>query len=418
MTENSTGSERLPVKEIGLICFNIIFVMAGLSIVSPILPQIRSWQEASYTLMGFFVVSFAFGRTIIDIPAGFLVDKLGSSIITVIGMGITAAGSMLSALSPNFYVLVSGRFLAGLGSGLAVTSLQTALLLLSPGTHRARAMSYFMISRRIGSSMFPYVGGLIATWGSWRTVFVLCFLLNLIGTGIAMLQVRLNGKLQGVIHSRKGRYKNLSETDKKAGYLDWELFIIYLLAFVIFLNRDGFERTLIPLFGSTLSFNSAQIGLALTASSVISILGMYLGGKAADRFGPRRTLAVGMVVILAANLLFRFVHDYQFYLLISMIFGIAAFNMALPNVIATDLAHPGKTGQAMGTVRFFNDLGMMTGPLVLTWLTDLRGFTVSFYSNIGLLVIVFLISLPVLLGKRSHTYHLEKGEVKTQGPLH
>ncbi|ATW25730.1 MFS transporter [Candidatus Formimonas warabiya] len=391
MEEKINREEKIPYRRIWLVCLNIIFALAGLSIVSPILPQIKAWQDVSYSMMGFFVASYAMSRVVVDLPSGILVDRWGTCIVTLSGFTVSALGSLMCGFAPNLYFLIAGRILSGVGSGLAVTSLQTELILLAPPAYRSRSMSYFMLARRAGGSLFPFLGGVLAAWGRWRNVFFMVCVLNVIGAAIALFTYSARKS-----HQLKEKDQVLQEEkngdEKEAfSFFQGKFLVIYLVALAIFLNRDGVERTLVPFFGSTLSLNSVQIGLGLTLSSLASLGGIYLGGRAADHWGRKLVLLVGVAFLVLGNSLFLFVHNYAMYLGVSLIFGVVAFNMGLPNVIIADMSPRRHIGKALGLGRLFNDLGTVIGPLLLTQVIDRFGFGVSFYFGIFLMTLAFLL---------------------------
>ncbi len=379
------------LKRILLLCFNVIFAMAGLGIVAPILPQIQAWGDVSTTHMGLFVSSFALARVAVDIPAGTLSDRYGGSILTALGMAIILAGSLLSAFASSFVFLLLGRIAAGIGSALAVVSIQTELLQLAGTARRSTIMSYYMIARRAGVSSFPLIGGVLATFFEWRAVFLFCAILNLIGLIIALsspsrVYSNANEDKKKDIDSISEEAINSSVNIKKLGF-----FIIYFLAFAIFLNRNGLERTILPLFGSSIGLDSLQIGLTLSFSGFLSLGSLFWGGYLADRYGRKIVLQIGLIVLILANGLFLVVNTFLFYLLASMFLGVAAFTTGLPVVMATDLVHSGKLGRTLGRVRLFSDLGTMVGPAFLGWLMDLYGYPSSIIVSILLLMLSILL---------------------------
>jgi DHA1 family multidrug resistance protein-like MFS transporter len=385
---------KIPYSQISLICFNIIFVMSGLGIVSPILPLIQEWQSLSYIEIGVFVSSFGVARLVMDLPAGMAVDRWGIKVVTVTGIILSAMGSLFSALAPEYYSLLAGRVVTGLGSSLATASLQAELMLLSDHTNRSRIMSYYLLSRRTGSSVFPFIGGLLAVFTGWRSVFVFCVVVNTIGLLIALYTYRGNSRVvyQKEEATKTGPGKKEETKPKSFSFFSLHLLIIYLLSFVYFLNRNGLERTVIPMFGDFLNLSPLQIGFTLSLSTLLSLGSIYLGGMAADRWGRKLILVLGTICLLIANVLFPLVTNYFSYVVIGLLFGLAGFNTGLPNIMIIDMVDRRMTGRALGVIRFFNDLGVVLGPVVLSALMDLYGFGSAFYFNVGLLaVLLFLI---------------------------
>lgn len=383
-------------KKIFLLCFNIIFAMAGLGIVAPILPQIQSWGGASTTLMGIFVSSFALAKVALDIPAGVFCDRYGGSVLTAAGMAIILAGSLVSAFASNFVFLFLGRIAAGVGSALAVSSIQTELLRLADINRRSTIMSYFMIARRAGVSIFPLIGGALATFFNWRAVFIFCAFLNLTGIIIALVSSRIYNSpaisFQEDLDLPAGSAAPHMEQNKTPEKIKPIVFYaLYILAFTIYLSRNGLERTVLPLFGSNIGLDSFIIGLALSLASFISLGSIFLGGYFADKYGRKIVLQVGLAALIFAELLFLTVKSYPLYFVASMFLGAAAFITGLPVVVATDLSPGGELGRTLGRVRFFIDLGTMVGPVFLGWLMDLYGF------HVCIMISVLTLALTTLL---------------------
>lgn len=53
------------------------FVILGVSVISPVLPQYALSFSVPVALVGWAVSAFALSRVFTDIPAGFLADRLG-----------------------------------------------------------------------------------------------------------------------------------------------------------------------------------------------------------------------------------------------------------------------------------------------------------------------------------------------------
>jgi MFS family permease len=390
-------------KRVILLCINIVFAMVGLGIIAPILPDIQAWQGASTLQLGYYASSFALARIAANIPAGYLSDKYKKGIITIAGMAILLTGSLVSYFAVSFSYLIVGRVITGIGSSLAMVSIETELLSIADVSNRSTLMSYLVIARRTGASIFPFVGGAIALLFGWRTVFLFCSFLNLIGITIALLPVlkskKIRGKESGTeiktdisvpAQDKKDKKKPVleSETTKKGEFA--KFFALYALVFTVFLNRNGFERTVLPIYGSIMGLSSLQIGTALSLASVVSLAAIYLGGRSADKYGRKPILLIGLAVLIIGNSLFLNISGYYGFIMANLVFGLAALNTSLPAVIATESVHPSRTGRSLGTVRMFMDIGTVIGPVLLGWVMDLYGLFAPIYMSIAFITACIL----------------------------
>jgi|GEM_PF-4659097 len=384
----------MPKKQLVFFCFNIVFAMAGLGIIAPILPLLQKWGGVSYTTLGLFVSAFAFARTIFDIPGGILADRYCGSLLTVFGFSIILIGSFVSAIAPTFVVLFVGRFLAGVGSSFVVSSIQTQILILSSADQRSMAISYFTIARRAGASVFPFIGGVLASFFGWRAVFYFCVTINCIGLVMALVSYRWFDKKMPIKEFIKPKLtsEKPQEENNLSKNMRWNFFALYFLAFTLFVNRNGLEKTLIPLFGDLINIDSAMIGLVLSLSSIIGLVAIFISGHAADKYGRKIVLQIGLATLLVVNVLYLFVNNATGYFVIGILYGFTAFTMALPNTIAADITPDERMGRTTGKIRLFNDLGTLIGPGFLSFVMEKSGFHSSIFLATGITLLALLLS--------------------------
>jgi len=89
----------------------------GLFIVLPVLSiYALEMDGATPFLAGLVVGGYAFTQALFQIPFGLMSDKIGRKKTLLVGLLIFIAGSIISALSTNIYMLLLGRFLQGAGA--------------------------------------------------------------------------------------------------------------------------------------------------------------------------------------------------------------------------------------------------------------------------------------------------------------
>jgi len=119
------------------------FVILGVSIVSPILPQYALSFDIPVALVGWAISAFALARLVTDIPAGFLADRFGRKKVMISGLVLVIVASFAAGIATTYGWLIVSRIVAGLGSALYMTSATTWVAQVSAGSARGRYMSLY-----------------------------------------------------------------------------------------------------------------------------------------------------------------------------------------------------------------------------------------------------------------------------------
>ena len=86
---------------------------------------------------------------------------------------LIAAGSALAGLAPTFTILLAGRLIAGLGSGLIVVALYVVIGRAYPDVLRPKVFSWVSAAWVLPSLIGPPIAGWLASTWSWRWVFLI-----------------------------------------------------------------------------------------------------------------------------------------------------------------------------------------------------------------------------------------------------
>ncbi len=102
---------------------------------------------------------------------GKLADLLGRKRVLLVGLGLFAAGSMLSGLARSMPELIAMRVLQGLGAGSVGPIVLTMLGDIFTLEERAKVQGWFSAVWGISSLAGPALGGILTDQLSWRWVF-------------------------------------------------------------------------------------------------------------------------------------------------------------------------------------------------------------------------------------------------------
>ena len=118
------------------------------------------------------VASAAFLASAIIVPiVGKLSDMFGRRAFYLAGLVVFMLGSLLSGLAPNFWTLVAGRAVQGLGMGTLMPLSQTIIGDLIPARQRGKYQGLMGAVFGVTSVAGPIAGGLITDLWGWRWLF-------------------------------------------------------------------------------------------------------------------------------------------------------------------------------------------------------------------------------------------------------
>ncbi len=103
----------------------------------------------------------------------FLSHKLSIKNLTYLALVIFLAGAAVSWAAPTFSVLVAGRVLQAIGSGITLPLLQAIAMTRFPPGQNATAMGIAGIAMGFAPNIGPLIGGALVDTTGWRSFFVM-----------------------------------------------------------------------------------------------------------------------------------------------------------------------------------------------------------------------------------------------------
>ena len=91
----------------------------------------------------------------------------------LLGMGLSLAGSLICLAAPCFWVLLAGRVLQAVSTGILLPFMTTIAMVSFPPGRQATAMGIAGVAMGFAPNIGPTVGGAMASAWGWRSFFVL-----------------------------------------------------------------------------------------------------------------------------------------------------------------------------------------------------------------------------------------------------
>ena len=102
----------------------------------------------------------------------FLSSKLSVKNLTYLALVVFLAGALVSWFAPNFGLLLLGRVLQAIGSGITLPLLQAIAMTRFPPGQNATAMGIAGIAMGFAPNIGPLIGGALVDSTGWRSFFV------------------------------------------------------------------------------------------------------------------------------------------------------------------------------------------------------------------------------------------------------
>jgi len=373
--------------------------------------QIR-WVVLGYILPGTALLG-AFGA---------LSDKLGRRRVTLIGVTLFLAGSVLCGLAGSLEQMLFFRVIQGTGAAAIGSAILAIATVNFPAEERGRAMSVIGLIAPLGGVVGPSLGGLLVGALGWPSIFYinvpfgavsLFMILRLLpkdsagGTkvfdvpgavlftaALVMLILGLNPAKGSIstfdfmlLTGMAAAVAALVLVERRAvdplvpphlvRQAPFTIPMLGIMTFAIVGTGIGF---IMPFFlEGTLGLSPARTGLTLLFFPLMMAITSQIGGRLSDRFNPRLPAAVGAAVSLVGIALFIPMnaawHPVDVAIRGAVVgtgFGFFISPSAVAVMSATPRDHVGVGGALVNTSRF---LGFALGPTLATifWSPAIQG---------------------------------------------
>jgi MFS transporter, DHA1 family, multidrug resistance protein len=165
----------------------LILILAGLSAASPLatdmyvagLPDMAHSLGTDTAGIQVSLTGFLAGIIVGQLVWGPLSDRVGRRPVLLWGTSLFVALSCVCALAPNVEIFNVARAGQGLAGAAGIVVARAVVTDLFEGVQLARTFSALGATTALGPILAPLLGGLLLSFASWRSVFVLLTLMGL-----------------------------------------------------------------------------------------------------------------------------------------------------------------------------------------------------------------------------------------------
>lgn len=341
-------------------------------------PEIMNGFTINSTQVQWLTTSFMLTAAIFIPITAFFIDRFKTRTLMMGAMCLFFVGTFIGLMAPNFPVLITGRVVQGIGSGVMIPLMQTILFLLYPREKRGFAMGLAGMVINVAPAVGPPISGLLINYLEWRALFYLIlpiaavilimvffFMQNVTKqretkidiASILLSSIGFGGMLYGFNQIQEvGLTDTVTLVTLIAGAVSLCLFVlrqlkiekpileVRVLAVPIFslvaiISILGFSllistETILPLYiQNAQGYSAYYSGLIVMPGALTLAIMSMLAGNLFDKYGGRLIAIIGFLMITASTLSFHFLLELDTPFILPMVlFMVAMGGVALINM--------------------------------------------------------------------------------------
>lgn len=341
-------------------------------------PKIMEEFSINSTEVQWLTTSFMLTVAILIPITAFFIDTFKTRTLMLTAMTLFLIGTFVGLIAPSFPLLIVGRIIQGIGSGIMIPLMQTILFLIYPREKRGFAMGLAGMVINVAPAIGPPLSGILIKYFEWRSLFLLtlpvaALILLLIfffmhnvteqrETAIDMLSILLStagfggllygfNKLQEVglddvvtlasliIGAAALGLFVLRQLRLSTPILELRVLKVPIFSLVAFISIIGFSlliaiETILPMYVQNAQQFSAYYGGLIVMPGALTLAVMsLLAGRLFDQYGGKNIAIIGFILLSLSTLGFYFILELDTPFVVTMgLFMVAMGGTALINM--------------------------------------------------------------------------------------
>lgn len=319
---------------------------------------------------------------LVKVFSGVLSDYLGKrKALTVFGYALGALTKPMFALASGVGMVLSARFLDRVGKGVRGAPRDALIADIAPAEIRGAAFGLRQSLDTVGAFLGPLLAtGLMLLWvNDFRAVFWVAVIPGLLAVALLLFGVHEPERQE----PHKPTNPISRESLKRLGTAYW-----WVVAIGAVFTLARFSEAFLVLRAAQGGIPVALVPLVMVAMNVIYAASAYPFGKLSDSVSHTRLLAMGLVVLIAADLVLA-ADDYWTTVLLGVaLWGVhMGITQGLLARMVADVTPADLRGTAYGFFNLMSGLAMLLASVLAGLLWDRLGASFTFYAGAAFCVI-------------------------------
>jgi MFS family permease len=313
---------------------------------------------------------------IVRVFSGALSDYLGKrKTLAILGYSLGACAKPLFALAPGTGIVLAARLVDRVGKGIRGAPRDALVADLAPPEMRGAAFGLRQSLDTIGAFLGPLLAmGLMVLWADdFRAVFWVAVIPGVLSVMVLAFGVR---EPEHRYLNKRGNPVNLGNLKRLGGPYWW----VVTIGAVFTLAR--FSEAFLVLRAQQGGLPIALAPLVLVTMNVVYSLSAYPFGKLSDSMSHAKLLALGLVVLMAADSVLAYNPHWSGALIGVALWGLhMGMTQGLLAAMVADAVPADLRGTAFGFFNLAGGVAMLIANGLAGWLWDCFGASFTFYMG-------------------------------------
>jgi MFS family permease len=322
---------------------------------------------------------------LVKVFSGVLSDYLGKrKVLAVFGYAMGALTKPMFAMASGMGMVLSARFLDRVGKGVRGAPRDALIAEITPTEIRGAAFGLRQSLDTVGAFLGPLLGvGLMLLWANdFRAVFWVAVIPGLMAVALLLFGVHEPEKKEAHKPTNPISRKNM----QRLGSPYW-----WVVGIGAVFTLARFSEAFLVLRAAQGGIPVALVPLVMVAMNVIYAASAYPFGKLSDSMSHTRLLAIGLMVLIAADLVLATNDHWTTVLLGVGLWGVhMGITQGLLARMVADATPADLRGTAYGFFNLMSGLAMLVASVLAGLLWDSLGAAFTFYAGVVFCVIAGL----------------------------
>ena len=315
---------------------------------------------------------------IVKVFSGVLSDYVGKrKWLAVLGYALGALSKPLFAIASSAGTVTAARLLDRFGKGIRGAPRDALVADIAPPEMRGAAFGLRQSLDTVGAFIGPLIGvGLMLLWANdFRAVFWVAVIPGVLAVVLLMVGVREPKAATDRKPTNPIRREALARLDARY----WRVVIIGAL-----FTLARFSEAFLVLRASEVGIAVAWVPLVMVAMNLAYAASAYPFGKLSDSFSHRKLLALGLAVLIAADLVLASASGWAMLGVGVALWGVhMGMTQGLLAAMVADSVPADLRGTGFGLFNLVSGFAMLAASAIAGFLWHYFGSALTFYAGVG-----------------------------------
>jgi MFS family permease len=387
-------SSKQSASAVGFVLLYLAFCISYIdrAAISIALAQIGKDFGLQASDLGIIISAFFLGYAIMQVPGGWLADRIGSKIVIIATIALWSVFTVMTSFAWSLLSLIAIRFIFGIAEGGFPPATVKAITELFDRQASPRMSALLLSSNYAGSMIAPLVMAPLIIWLGWRHAFTA---IGVAGIAFALVYLVAVPRTRGDRPAVKAN-KQVSTADTREllkNPLLWQLLAVW---FGLSCVNKGLDSWMPTYLLQQRGLDLKAVGLLAPIPFVLATISTAMGGWVMTTFFAEKEkyLLIASSTLSGVFLYAMYRSESITALIIfqSLLYFFKSFVLATVIALPTKLLRNDQIGTGIGMINFGGQSAGFVAPAVMGFIVSGTG---SFDAAFGFLIVMTAIAVVV-----------------------